>query len=284
MKRRKKRAIVWGMLILALCIMAFAGYKLWETQRMYTAGNQNYEALRDLVQEVPVDLSDGLAELTEDPDTSAGEPLVEIPKRYIDFDALKKINPDAQAWLYCPDTVIDYPIMQATDYNWYLHHLPDGTYNANGTLFLDYNNPADFSGGLNIIYGHHMQSGRMFGTLVRYKQQVYFDEHPYMYLYTAENGSYRIDLIYGCVIGAGEWRDRAFMYEANLTSLLSYAARSTTFESGAEYADDDRFLVLSTCSYEFDDARYVVIGVLRPEWKISSRALAALPHPSTRQM
>jgi len=154
--------------------------------------------------------------------------------------------------------------MRAYDYDWYLRHLPDGSYNANGALFLDSNCPADFIGGLSIIYGHHMKSGRMFGSLTGYKKQDYFDEHPYMYLYT-EKGNYRIDLKYGCVISAGEWRDRAFMYEVNLESLLAYASTKTTFESAAEYGDDDRFLVLSTCSYEFDDARYIVIGVLRPE-------------------
>jgi len=262
MKPRKKRTIIWLILILALCVMAFSSYKLWETGQVYAEGDRNYEELAALVRNIPPVSPDS----SQQPTASPQEPLVEIPELSIDFAALMAVNADAVAWLYGPDTVIDYPVMRASDYDWYLHHLPDGTYNANGTLFLDYNNPSDFSGGLNIIYGHHMKSGRMFGTLVEYKKQAYFDEHPYLYLYTADNGNYRIDLLYGCVVGAGEWRDRAFMYEANLTPLLSYAAHNTAFESGAIYTVDDRFVVLSTCSYEFDDARYVVIGVLRPEY------------------
>ena len=264
MKREKKRAIVCGILILALCVMAFSGYKLWETQRIYAEGNQSYEELAALVRNIsPV--SPGSSQQST---ASPQELLVEIPELSIDFAALMAVNPDSAAWLYCPDTVMDYPVMAASDYDWYLRHLPDGTQNANGTLFLDYNNPSDFSGRLNIIYGHHMKSGRMFGSLAEYKRQAYFDEHPYLYLYTADNGNYRIDLLYGCVVGAGEWRDRAFMYEANLTPLLAYAAHNTTFESDAAYTQDDRFVVLSTCSYEFNDARYVVIGVLRPEYGV----------------
>ena len=86
-----------------------------------------------------------------------------------------------------------------------------------------------------------------------------------MYLYT-ENGNYRIDLLYGCVVGAGEWRERAFMFEANLNALLTYSANKTTFTSEVQYVEGDRIVALSTCSYEFNEARYVVLGILRPEY------------------
>jgi sortase B len=109
-----------------------------------------------------------------------------------------------------------------------------------------------------------MKSGRMFGSLGGYKTQTYFDANPYLYIYTAQGEAYRLDLLYGCIIGAGQWRERAFMYKENRAALLAYAEKNTTFVSPASYTDDDRFVVLSTCSYEFDDARYVVIGVLRP--------------------
>jgi len=192
-------------------------------------------------------------------------PAIDIPDISIDFNALRAINPDASAWLYCPDTAIDYPVMRADDFEYYLRHLPDGTVNANGSLFTDYNNAADFSGGLTVIYGHHMKSGQMFGSLTGYKKQAYFEAHPYMYLYTGD-ANYRIDLIYGFVIGAEVWRERAFMLEANSDDLLAYAARKTTFASGAEYAQGDRLVALYTCAYDFDDASYVVLGVMRPEY------------------
>lgn len=190
---------------------------------------------------------------------------INIPDMFIDFAALREINRDAVAWLYCPDTVIDYPVVRARDYDYYLHHLPDGTTNANGTLFIDYN-WVDFLDQLTVVYGHNMKSGRMFGTLTRYKEQGYFEAHPYLYLYTAEGERYRIDLLYGCVIGAGQWRERAFMFKENSDALIAYAAYKTTFKSEAQYEKGDKIIALSTCSYEFDDARYVVIGALRPEY------------------
>ena len=180
----------------------------------------------------------------------------------VDFNALRNINRDAAAWLYSPNTVIDYPVMAADDYYYYLGHLPNGANNANGSLFIDYNNAPDFSERLTVIYGHHMKSGKMFGSLVSYKSQKYYDAHPYMFLYT-DQANYRIDLLYGSVVGAEEWTENAFMYEENVAGLLDFAARNSTFKSGALYTEGDKIVVLSTCSYEFDEARYFVLGMLK---------------------
>lgn len=264
--RKRRHGIAWVVLTLSVCVMAVAGYKYWAAEQVYTEGDKSYEQLSDLVRPAgPPIVSPQDTNTTPSDVPATAEPNVEIPYMDIDFEALRAINQNAAAWLYCPDTVIDYPVMRANDYDYYLRHLPDGTRNDNGTLFIDYNNAAGFTDALTVIYGHHMKSGKMFGSLVNYKGQAYFEEHPYMYLYT-ENGNYRIDLMYGCVIGAGQWRDQGFMYEANLDALLTYAASKTTFTCDVAYIQGDQVIALSTCSYEFDDARYVVLGLLRPEY------------------
>lgn len=259
MKRKKQRSnIVWILLTLALAVISFSGYQLWKTQQIYLQGDRCYEELTTRVRNSSQEINTNL--------TSSKEPQVEIPSIEIDFATLQQINADAIAWLYSPDTVIDYPVMKAFDYNWYLYHLPDGTYNANGTLFLDYNHKSDFSGKLSIIYGHNMKSSKMFGSLTEYKNQNYFENHPYLYLYTADSGNYKIELLYGFLVSASEWQEQAFMYEENLTALLTFAKCNTTFESNVEYEEESPMIVLSTCSYEFDDARYVVIGKLVSEY------------------
>ena len=273
-KHKNKHGAAWLILALSICAMAMSGFKLREIQQTYQIGDESYSELAQMVrpsgipvfhaapQEItPQDIS-GAPEAPLEKRESHAE--IDIPDMDIDFGTLQTINPDGGAWLYCPGTAIDYPVIWAPDYYYYLHHLPDGTPNSNGSLFIDYNNASDFSDKLTVIYGHNMKSGQMFGSLTKYKKQSYFNQHPYMYLYTG-GGSYRIDLLYGCVVGAGEWRERAFMYEVNLNALLAYAAQNTTFKSGTQYAETDRIVAMSTCSYEFGDARYVVIGVLRPE-------------------
>lgn len=77
---------------------------------------------------------------------------------------------------------------QGEDNSYYLKHLYDGTANKVGCLFIDYENAEDFSDNNTIIYGHNMRDGSMFSTLVEYKAQAYYDEHPEMYLVTPEGG------------------------------------------------------------------------------------------------
>lgn len=237
MRHKKRRAAAWLVLGLSLCAMAVLSYRLAGIWQAYRQGDESYGQLAGLARPAAAD----------------GD---------VDLAPLQAVCPDAAAWLYGPGTVIDYPVMRAADYDHYLRRLPDGTANANGSLFIDYHCAPDFTDRLTVVYGHHMKSGRMFGSLKGYKRQAYYERHPAMVLYT-ESGGRRIDLLYGCVIAAGEWRERAFMLEENLEALLACAARGTTFTSAAQYSPGDRVLALSTCSYEFDGARYVVLGVIR---------------------
>ena len=269
---RVDKTIAAVVLIISVSVMLFSGIMLAHADSVHREAETAYAELASQIKKMPASpaklgflrpTDKGGEEQSGDTNSPQEEkPAVYVPDQGIDFAALKTINSDAVAWLYSPGTLIDYPVMKADDYNRYLHYLPNGTANANGSLFIDYNNAPDFSGRLTVIYGHNMKSKKMFGSLPGYKDQAYYDDHPYMYLYT-EHGNYRIDLLYGFVIGAGQWRSRAFMYDLNTDELLAYAAHRTTFQSGAEYKDGDRIVALSTCSYEFDDARYVVIGILR---------------------
>jgi sortase B len=269
-KTKIKKTTAFILLLLSLSTMSYAGVKLIQTQQIYQESNTVYEYLSGRVrgntagsltsQKITTKAlnSTDTADISDDREKTS----IYIPNLEIDFKELKSINEEAVAWLYSPDTVIDYPVMKADDYSYYLYHLADRTRNSNGSIFIDYNCPPDFSGELTVLYGHHMKSGSMFGSLEKYKNQKYYQEHPYMYLYT-EDENYRIDLIYGFVIGAGQWRNRAFMYEVNIKDLLAHAKSNTTFKSEAEYQEGDRIIAMSTCSYDFEDARYVVVGILR---------------------
>ena len=274
----KKYIISIAVLLIGIGIMAYTGTELVKAQQIYSEGNMIYDNLRNQIRDADFNYSwideniqhDEYGRYSEygQSDSAIGSynaPRIYVPFLDIDFDLLEKVNPDSAAWLYSPNTAIDYPVMRASDYNYYLKHLPDGTRNANGSLFIDYNNSPLFDDRLTVIYGHHMKSGSMFGSLVGYKKHSYYEQNPYMYLYT-ENGNYRIDLLYGFVVDAGGWSERAFMFEENVDELLAYAKANTTFVSNAAYEDGDQIIALSTCSYEFDDARYVVLGILQSEY------------------
>ena len=277
-KKENRAAIIVLVIIMtiSLVIGGIAGYMLWQKNQVYVEGNRSYKELYEMVRRSEVIVKDEViveneAEAKEDEgkdeldvDNFETEPIIYIPEVDIDFEALENINRDSIAWLYCPETVINYPVMKADDYSYYNYRLPDGTRNANGSLFMDYHCAPDFSDRLSVIYGHKMKSGRMFGSLTEYKKTEYYNKHPYMYLYTKQ-GNYRINLLYGFVIGKKEWANNAYMHPKNVDKLLEYAKENTTFHGETNYNDDSKFFAMSTCSYEFKGARYVVIGVLEPE-------------------
>ena len=92
-------------------------------------------------------------------------------------DSLRQISGNAIAWITIDDTPVDYPILQGKDNMEYLSKDADGNYSIAGSIFLDCENQADFSDPYNILYGHHMAQGLMFGALDAFADREYFESH-----------------------------------------------------------------------------------------------------------
>jgi sortase B len=177
----------------------------------------------------------------------------------VDFDTLCGQYPNVIGWLYGADTGLNYPIVQGSDNTYYLSHLLDGTSNSNGTLFIDAGAASDFSQPNTAVYGHNMKSGNMFGHLVRYKDPAFYQAHPYLYLMTPSQ-TYRLDLLAGWVT-----EDDAPVFSTVLSpEYVAACMGRSTFSTGRDGADADHFLTLSTCSYEYDNARFVVLADMVP--------------------
>ncbi|MBQ7858771.1 MAG: class B sortase [Faecalibacterium sp.] len=252
-RSRRTSSVLWLACLLA-CIAVFC-YSAWQLFSYWNAGRASDDYTGDLVQQTVV----------QRPTPPPAVSQVQLPKEQapiqVDFAALQAQNPDVVAWLYSEDTVINYPIAQADDNDYYLYRLLDGTENQNGSLFMDYRNQADFSDGNTLIYGHNMKTGKMFGTLDNYKKQEYFDQHPVMWLLTPQ-GDYKIELAAGWVI-----RDDDPLYAVpadatGRTTMIEQAYKQTTFRSDVQVTAEDSLITLSTCSYETDIARYVLLGRL----------------------
>lgn len=200
-------------------------------------------------------------QLTEKTDGET-EPTTETLPISVDFEYLHGINEDVAGWIYCEDTPISYPFLQSPDNSYYLYRLVDGTQNPSGSLFLDFRNQFDMSDWNSIIYGHNMNDGTMFACLNEYKDQAYYDAHPVMYLLTPEK-QFKVELVAGILARA----DASFydfpVPEDRREEVVNGWLEDSTFETKTQLRPDDRFVTFSTCSYEFSDARYVVIGALR---------------------
>lgn len=180
----------------------------------------------------------------------------------IDFEALLRENADIVAWIYCPDTPINYPVVQSEDNSYYLRKAVNGTRNSAGTLFLDHRNADDFSDVNSVIYGHNMRNDSMFGTLTEYKDQEYYEQHPVIYLLTPEN-DYKVELFAGYTTPSDSAIYDIPMLNGKTAEEIMGSLASSTFTAETVPESGDHVLTLSTCSYEYDNARYVVTGVLK---------------------
>lgn len=176
----------------------------------------------------------------------------------IDFDTLKQENNDIIGWIYCPDTPINYPVVKGKDNNQYLRADLKGKYLVSGTIFADYRNNEVGEDKNYIVYGHNMKNSTMFGTLVKYKDQTYYDSHPILYFLTPD-ANYIIELCAGAVVK----RDSDIYQTAPTDNTIADIMAQSTFNSAIEIGNGENIITLSTCSYEFNNARYVVVGKLK---------------------
>jgi len=180
----------------------------------------------------------------------------------VDFETLSSINPDVIGWIYIEGTEVNYPVVQGPDNDFYLRHLFDGTYNSSGCLFLDAYSETDFTEMNSVIYGHHMKNGTMFYDLMEYKNQEFYDEHPYALLVTPDH-KYKI-LFFSAYVS----RTSASAWDVDFSDVgyeewLSEITGKSCFMANVVPTQDDRVVTLSTCSYEFNNARFVVHGILQ---------------------
>jgi sortase B len=174
------------------------------------------------------------------------------------------LNEEIVGWLSIPDTGIDYPFLQAKDNQYYLSRDPERKESKSGSIFLDSRSDPSFKEFNSILYGHHMKNGSMFGELANYSLEDYFNNHPQANLYL-EYESFVLDIFACLVIRA----DNKYIYGTlaptpdERAKYFEYVKKYAKAYRDVEISDDDRIVTLSTCSYDFEDARMVVLGRIK---------------------
>ena len=194
----------------------------------------------------------------------------------IDFKELLEVNPDIQGWIYCEGTDINYPVLQGETNDTYLRHDYRGDYNVRGSIFIDADNNPGFTDANTIVYGHHMSSGTMFAMLEDWSSQEYYDEHPYMWLLTPEQ-DYQIVLLSAKRVSAySDLYEIHHEHDEGFNQFLAEVLAESDFTpvAGAEADQNSNYVLLTTCSYAFESARYIIFGKLVP---VSSAGGVAIP-------
>lgn len=246
-------------ILIFIIVITFASYKIYSINKDYSHSSNSYSELKEFV-ELPERINienNG----TEEKTTTDTLESVQFP--IVDFENLSEINSDIVGWIYIDNTAINYPIVQGEDNSYYLKHLFDKNYSSSGCIFLDCNNNPDFSGYNNVIYGHHMKNGTMFSSLTDYKDQKYYNAHPQAILLTP-NQNYIIDIFAGYVASINDdaWQI-AFDADNEFIEWIADIQERSCFASNVKPVTTDKIITFSTCSYEFDNARFVLYGILR---------------------
>ena len=246
--------------------LVFSVWKLLSIHGSYQEGQNGYADLEQYVsfqegtkphfseETVPQETSPAdVPESTGAPDLSAW-PLV-------DFGQLSQINPDIVGWIFIEGTDINYPVVQGADNDYYLQHLFNGTYNGAGCIFLDARCASDFSDRHSILHGHHMKDGSMFSDLMGYKDQSFYGEHP-VALFVTPTAYYKIQFFSGYVAHTTENAWNLRFNEDEYTVWLNEIQSKSCFQTDYAPSGDDRIITLSTCTYEFASARFVLHGYI----------------------
>lgn len=258
-RRKKSKALYYVILLVLVGILVFSAVKIISYfKEQADASDAQQEITDNYITPGTTPNPDG--DSTGDGDDSSASPSTTDPDTItVDFNSMIADYPDVVGYIYCANTNLKNPIQYGKGNDYYLTHDSKGNSNSNGSIFIEQVNSSSFSDNNTIIYGHNMKTGMMFAGLRNYHtDKGYYSAHPYMYIYTPTQ-NYKLQLFAGFVC---EHDDEVYNTSLTQSQLEAMAAKSD-FKSSYGIPTG-KTVTLSTCSYEFSDARYVVVGELVP--------------------
>ena len=257
-KKKQSRALYYVILLILLGVLVFSAVKIISYFKQQSDAADAQQEISDNYITPGNSTDDNTDDTQKDNDKDKATKTPDDETITVNFEKMVADYPDVVGYIYCANTNLKNPIQYGKGNDYYLTHDSKGNTNNNGSIFVEQVNSGSFSDNNTIIYGHNMKSGMMFADLTKYKDKSYYSSHPYIYIYTPSQ-NYRLDLYAGFVC---EHDDEVYATSLTQDQLKAMAAKST-FTSNIG-TPTGKTVTLSTCSYEFDNARYVVIGALNP--------------------
>ena len=200
-------------------------------------------------------------------DTKAG---VNIPEKNLDWDEMRKLNPDIYAWICIPGTDIDYPVLQhPTDDSYYLDYNMNGTRGYPGCIYTEQLNSKEFTDFDTVIYGHNMRNASMFADLHDYEVSTFFENNPYVFIYTGSRvfvyeifAAYKGDDAH--ILYMNDFSTKAGRQEY-IDSILDNRDDEANIRTDVPVTVDSHLITLSTCVKGENDRRFLVQAVLLNE-------------------
>ena len=185
------------------------------------------------------------------------------------FSELSKINSEICGWITVPGTRIDYPVLQGNknETHFYLDHNYKREKSKYGSIFLDpicqlSENPKNC-----VIYGHHMADGQMFADLMKFSSLDFYKQNPLISFETIydKNAKWKIFSVFKTNTLASQGKIFYYVVSdfADNNSFLDYVSqirKRSLLDIPVDVNENDKLITLSTCSYEFQDFRTVVVA------------------------
>jgi len=258
-KREKRRKLtIVGCCVLAIgCLGYFSVYSYGNYK--VSSNNEQLAALKErpIIQNNDEEV---VIHYTQDGEVKTKEVLEE-------YKNLLNKNKKLIGWVKIDDTNIDYPVLQTSDNEYYLDHNMNQEYDRNGSIFMDKDCDVLKPSTNFILYGHHMKSGQMFGKLNLYEKESYFKDHQYIQFDTIyEKGTYQVMYVFRSRVYSEQ--DIVFKYyqfidalsEQEFDSNMQEMAKLSLYDTGVTAQYGDQLLTLSTCDYQEQDGRFVVVA------------------------
>ncbi|SDZ23730.1 sortase B [Evansella caseinilytica] len=235
-KQKKKRSVWQRMVTLVLLgIILYSAYKLGVIAYEYY---ENRQVLADAQKLYHRDSP-------EAPET-AGE------EARSSFDELLQINEDIVGWLTIEQTLIDYPVLQAQNNDYYLDRNYKREQTRAGSIFMDYRNDIRKLPQNTILYGHNMKDGSMFGQLKKFLDEDFFSENRTFYYDTLYDG-YEAEVISVYLSTTDFYYIQTdFSSDEEYMEFLESIQARSLYDAGVELMADDAIITLSTCDYTLD--------------------------------
>jgi len=198
---------------------------------------------------------------TETPTEPPTEPITY--EMQIDMEKVLEhaaVSEDVIGWVYIQDTPINYPVVQASDNDYYMDKNWKGQYSFAGSIFADYQCNIPLSQN-SLLYGHNMGNGSMFHAVKYYRDEEWGKEHLFFevatlnkrYLYkvisfNTLNGLAGADFEYWTCVNMMRDQFERFVQQIYDTSEVWYGDADYLPEYGK-----DRIITLQTCNSAAND-------------------------------
>ena len=166
------------------------------------------------------------------------------------FEKLKEINNDTVGWLTVNNTKIDYPVVQATDNDYYLYRDYYKNKNRHGWIYMDYRNNIEDLSDNTIIFGHNLANQKMFGTLRYVTNPSWYKKssnQTITFNTTKANMKWQIISIYKIPV-TNDYLVANFASSEDKLNFLDMITQRSIYDFNATYDENTKIITLSTCS------------------------------------